>query len=396
MYVISQPTTQSPRHDDSPAGRHTPTRRRASDGAFATAAIATAALLLLSTCVAADDVMGPINVHGIRSTDNDTHLARSSDGPSPVESTTPSLRRQLPGNGITQHGGPVMLGTTNVYYIWYGNWAGNSGVQILTDFMNNLGGSPWYNIITTYTSTTGVPIPNSLYLKGTTSVAYPYGTSLTDANIASVVSTAITTHALPLDANGVYFVLTSADVTASSGFCTSYCGWHTYITVSGVPVKFAFVGNAATQCPGACMAQSSGPNGNGGADGMVSVLAHELVETVSDPQLNAWYGVDLAHENGDLCAWTFGATHAAANGALANVKLGTREYLLQQNWVNANGGSCALSYNAPSSQYVMGNQGESCSQACQRNNMVCNPVIQTSNSTSLFTSLGVSCVADTR
>ena len=26
------------------------------------------------------------------------------------------------GSGINYHGGPVMLGTTNVYYIWYGNW----------------------------------------------------------------------------------------------------------------------------------------------------------------------------------------------------------------------------------------------------------------------------------
>src|SRR5512143_1253929 len=26
-------------------------------------------------------------------------------------------------NGINYHGGPVMLGTVNVYYIWYGNWS---------------------------------------------------------------------------------------------------------------------------------------------------------------------------------------------------------------------------------------------------------------------------------
>src|SRR5438128_535006 len=29
-------------------------------------------------------------------------------------------------NGISFHGGPVMLGTTGVYYIWYGNWAGRN------------------------------------------------------------------------------------------------------------------------------------------------------------------------------------------------------------------------------------------------------------------------------
>ena len=34
-------------------------------------------------------------------------------------------------NGIFYHGGPVMLGTVNAYYIWYGNWAGNSAQTIL-------------------------------------------------------------------------------------------------------------------------------------------------------------------------------------------------------------------------------------------------------------------------
>ena len=43
-------------------------------------------------------------------------------------------------NGINYHGGPVMLGTVNAYYIWYGNWSGNSAPTILTDFIQNLGG----------------------------------------------------------------------------------------------------------------------------------------------------------------------------------------------------------------------------------------------------------------
>ncbi len=35
---------------------------------------------------------------------------------------------------------------------------------------------------------------------------------------------------------------------------------------------------------------------------------------------------------------------SAANGALYNVTFGSREYLIQRNWVNASGGYCALSY----------------------------------------------------
>src|SRR5215212_3157530 len=50
------------------------------------------------------------------------------------------------GAGISLHGGPVILGTTKMYYIWYGNWSGNAAVNILTDFANNIGGSGYYNI----------------------------------------------------------------------------------------------------------------------------------------------------------------------------------------------------------------------------------------------------------
>ena len=37
---------------------------------------------------------------------------------------------------------------------------------------------------------------------------------------------------LPVDANGVYLVLTAADVTAN-GLCTDYCGWHTHASIAG-------------------------------------------------------------------------------------------------------------------------------------------------------------------
>ena len=98
----------------------------------------------------------------------------------------------------------------------------------------------------------------------------------------------------------------------------------------------------------------------------------------------------------DLCAWNFGSTYIANNGATANVRVGARDFLLQQLWVNAYGGYCALTYNMPGSRYVMGAMGDSCSTTCQKQNMVCNPAIVTGNSVSLFTSLGISCIADTR
>jgi hypothetical protein len=136
--------------------------------------------------------------------------------------------------------------------------------------------------------------------------------------------------------------LTSADVTASSGFCTQYCGWHTYGTINGFSIKYSFVGNP-DRCPSACEAQSTGPNSNAGADGMASIIAHELEEAVTDPNLNAWYDT-RGRENADKCAWTFGSTSTAGNGSLYNMTLGARNYLIQQNWVNASGGFCAKSF----------------------------------------------------
>ena len=248
-------------------------------------------------------------------------------------------------NGISYHGGPVMLGTVNVYYIWYGDWTNNTATTILTDLARNIGRSPYYNINTTYFNGSNVHLSPSVRYAGSTNTASTtHGKSLSDADIRTIVTEAITGGNLPLDGDAVYFVLTSADVTASSGFCTKYCGWHTYGTISGLTtlVKYAFVGDPS-RCPSACMAQTAGPNDNPGADGMASVIAHELEEAASDPELNAWYDT-RGYENADKCAWTFGTTYPTANGAFANMKLGSRDFLIQRNWVNANGGYCALSY----------------------------------------------------
>src|SRR5438045_4189543 len=225
------------------------------------------------------------------------------------------------GTGMMYHGGPLILGGTNVYYIWYGNWSGNSATTILTDLAHNIGGSPYFNINTTYYDGSSNHVPGIVNYSGSTTDNYSHGTALSDAQIQAVVSSAISS-GLPKDTNAVYFVLTSADVTATSGFCTQYCGWHTHGTILGSDIKYSFVGNP-DRCPSACEAQSAGPNGNAGADGMASIIAHELEESVTDPDLNAWYDHRGA-ENGDKCAWTFGTTSTASNGAAYNMTLGPR------------------------------------------------------------------------
>jgi hypothetical protein len=249
---------------------------------------------------------------------------------------------KVTGSGINYHGGPVMLGTTNVYYIWYGNWSGNSATTILTDLANGIGGSPYFNINTTYYNGANQHVSNSVNYAKSTNVGYTHGTSLSDSAVQAVVSDAVSSGALPTDTNGVYFVLTSADVNESSGFCTQYCGWHTHGSIGGSDIKYSFVGNP-DRCPSACEAQTTGPNGNAGADGMASIISHELEEAVTDPDLNAWYDRQGA-ENADKCAWTFGTTSTASNGSSYNVTFGSRQYLIQRNWVNSGNGFCSMSF----------------------------------------------------
>src|SRR5690349_22726178 len=65
-------------------------------------------------------------------------------------------------NGINCHGGPVMLGGPNVYYIWYGIWTNNAATAILTDLAAGLNRSPYFNINSTYTDASGTSILNEV------------------------------------------------------------------------------------------------------------------------------------------------------------------------------------------------------------------------------------------
>ena len=260
------------------------------------------------------------------------------------------------GNGINYHGGPV-LHTINVYYIWYGNWNAldPTGPPILTDFASNDGGSPYFAINSTYGDTTA-NVPNAVTFAGQTTVAGT-STSLSDNDIATIVSTGLSQLGGTPDTNGVYMVLTAPGINETSGFLTRYCGWHTNgaFTIGGTTydIKYAFIGNASGGSLGNCAGQtSSSPNGDPGADAMVSVIAHELDESVTDPDLNAWYDGG-GNENADKCAWTFGSTYTVGNGSKANMRLGARDYLVQQNWLNAQGGVCTLSNVNPSGDFLL-------------------------------------------
>ncbi|KAH6566381.1 hypothetical protein BASA60_009516 [Batrachochytrium salamandrivorans] len=219
-------------------------------------------------------------------------------------------------------GAPVITNPVTIYYIYYGSWSA-SQKAIVEDFSRGVGASNWWNIEKNY------------YYQASTSSPKVY----VDGNKH------ISSGALPENADAVYFVLTANDVTEDirtdigpGSFCKDYCGYHVSTTLtSGTRVFYAMAGNPPAACLSGCAPpnnQNSSPNGDVGVDAMLSVLAHELAEAVSDPQSDgtrAWQDASGA-ENGDKCAYTYGSTSTDSNGASYNVGWNNRNYMIQQNW----------------------------------------------------------------
>jgi len=160
------------------------------------------------------------------------------------------------------------------------------------------------------------------------------------------LTTCVTPHGDGLhdSTHGIYFVLGSSDVkqvghrnTPNERFCVDFCGWHSFdpLFFGGRDIKFSFVGDPSVQCPEGCEPQTEvSPNGNPGVDAMVSVVAHELAETVTDPDEDAWIDAE-DNEIADKCLDMFGVEHTLENGAKYNIEVKERLYLIQELWVHS-------------------------------------------------------------
>jgi hypothetical protein len=263
---------------------------------------------------------------------------------------------------IEYHGGPVMAGNQDVYLVWYGCWMqpGCGGpdaryndqatMDIVTEFTGRLGGTPYFAINTGYANSVGQTPSGAMFYAGSIVDRYSRGTTLTEADIAGLISKHIEVGDFPQDSFGVYVLLTSSDVAVVDGsaeFCVTCCNFHGTGVTLGVQFKYAFVGNPA-RCPNGCASQFEGaasPNANFAADAMAAWLAHALSGLITNPTNQGWYD-RYGLENSEKCEGTFGPTQTMTNPdgqpAEFNVTWGPAHYLLQQNWVNSRKGHCAL------------------------------------------------------
>lgn len=238
---------------------------------------------------------------------------------------------------ISYNGGPVFETTPNVYIIYYGKFT-KKDRKVVNGYFVRLGGSNMNQINTTYSDSSNTFVPNTIGFTTANVYKDPYslGKNLSDASLRTIIANAIKNGHLPNDTNGIYFVLTSTDVSLG-GFCTQFCGYHGPATniVTGETIKYSFVGNPA-KCPSGCEASAvlndnGSPNDDPGADGMINIMWHEFSETVTDPLVNmqtAWAS-NVCGENGDCCAWNFGNVFNAPNGHKATNQIGNKFYVAQ-------------------------------------------------------------------
>lgn len=91
-----------------------------------------------------------------------------------------------------------------------------------------------------------------------------------------------------------------------------------------------------SSCLAACAPRNNinaSPNGDVELDSLLSIMAHELTEAITDPESEgnrAWADA-YGFENADKCAWTFGNT-TSIDSYSYNMEFGGRRYMVQQNW----------------------------------------------------------------
>ena len=209
---------------------------------------------------------------------------------------------------------------------------GTADGSLIGFFLRNLGGSPYFGINSSYTDAGGNPIANSVSYTGfwANNTNAPSGTqNISDAAMIAMLQSGFTSGKLAYDPSTLYVIFTAGKVNLGGGFGSQYCGYHTHgtVTVPGQGSKVALYAAMPYDYayPGSCTNGSASPNNDPGADGEVSVLAHEIEETTTDMMANAWYDT-RGYENADKCAWTWGTSY---NGTY-NITLGGKNFLVQQ------------------------------------------------------------------
>ena len=271
--------------------------------------------------------------------------------PANIGGVVPVRGKQFPGAGLplVNHGGPVM--TTNKTYTIFWKPAGYTMApgydttinQYFTDVAHDSGMGT--NVYASDTQYSGIQYSSTVGGTFTDTASFPASgcplydglpVCLTDTQIQNEVNSVIASQNWTKNGTNMFFLFTPQNVgscfDSSGGTCafTQYCAYHGS-TNSGAAI---YANMPYTGGMGGCD-EGQYPNGSSNqADPTINVTSHEHNEAITDPQLNAWYD-NTGAENGDKCAWNFGALQGS-NGSEYNQTINGHHYFLQQEWSNSN------------------------------------------------------------
>jgi len=240
--------------------------------------------------------------------------------------------------------------------------AGAADQSLVGYFLNNLGGSSYWNINSTY-----YDIVRGRRNFVNNSMAYSSfwapnsngpvaGDVVTPDDMVYLIETGFANGSLTYDPNTLYMIFTGPGVNLGGGFSSSnlqYCAWHSgYWFKDGAIRQFSAMPYDADFNPDhpsangyICTFLTKGPNGDLGADAAVSAVAHETEETATDPvslthtpYFAGWYDAS-GEENADKCAYQYGRT-LVKNRDYWNITIGSKPFLVQQNWTNVSPQGC--------------------------------------------------------
>ena len=246
--------------------------------------------------------------------------------------------------------GSVMTKTVNIYHIYFGRFdsaASQSMIGLMKYFASYIHTLPWFPVLTQYYQYQDykkVYAAHNTTYKG--SAGYKPGAVLLKIGINDIISSivsSINSGKLPVDPNGVYFVIFRGDF-EYDGWLTQWCGYHgSFQLTNNVYIKFAVLGDPSTTTDflkrgiisTSCSAVSPPTaNGNFAADSMITTYAHELAEVITDWDGNTWYADVLDSQTwtmlevADLCNWNFGQSYSP--GDVYNTAIGDKKVLVQQ------------------------------------------------------------------
>ena len=245
--------------------------------------------------------------------------------------------RPVKGNGISYHGGPVMTGTVE-HLLHLVRQLGRQQRDDHPARLHRRTSAARRTSTSTPPTTTasGTHVSGAITYAGATDDAYSHGTVAhrrADPGESSPTRSAATQ--LPNDTNGIYFVLTSTDVNATSGFCTPVLRLaHDGRRSKGKDVKYSFVGNP-DRCPTSCAdADRPAPTATPAPTAWPHHRARDARRRSATPTSTPGT-TGAATRTPTSAPGPSAPSTTASNGSKYNITLGTRNYLIQQNWVNA-------------------------------------------------------------